>query len=107
MKKSPHIFWMLALCLFIIPHLNFGQSVGVGTNNPNPFAILDITAPNKNQGMLMPRLTTAERTALGTSISGSASPNASNSLLVYDTDLQTYFYWDSGVWSSLTGGTNA
>ncbi|NOS94315.1 MAG: hypothetical protein HOP30_20570, partial [Cyclobacteriaceae bacterium] len=70
-------------------------------------AILDITAPNKNQGMLMPRLTTAERTALGTSISGSASPNASNSLLVYDTDLQTYFYWDSGVWSSLTGGTNA
>lgn len=107
MKKSLLLFWMLALCLFTIPHLNFGQSVGVGTNNPNSFAILDITAPNKNQGMLMPRLTTAERTALGTSIASSASPNASNSLLVYDTDLQKYFYWDSGVWSSLTGGTNA
>ncbi len=107
MKASPHIFRMLALCLFFISHINFGQSVGVGTNNPNSFAILDITAPNKNQGMLMPRLTTAERTALGTSIAGSASPNASNSLLVYDTDLQKYFYWDSGVWSSLTGGTNA
>jgi hypothetical protein len=107
MKKPPHIFRMLAMCLFLAPILSYGQSVGVGTNNPNPFAILDITAPNKNQGMLMPRLTTAERTALGTSILASASPNASNSLLVYDTNLQGYFYWDSGVWSSLTGGTNA
>ncbi len=107
MKKSPHIFRMLAMCLFLAPILSYGQSVGVGTNNPNPFAILDITAPNKNQGMLMPRLTTAERSALGTSILASASPNASNSLLVYDTNLQGYFYWDSGVWSSLTGGTNA
>lgn len=108
MKKAPlPIFRMLAMCLFLAPIVSYGQSVGVGTNNPNPFAILDITAPNKNQGMLMPRLTTAERTALGTSILGSASPNASNSLLVYDTNLQTYFYWDSGVWTSLTGGTNA
>ncbi|MFN7494877.1 MAG: hypothetical protein ACK5RG_18285 [Cyclobacteriaceae bacterium] len=108
MKKAPlPIFRMLALGLFLAPIVSYGQSVGVGTNNPNPFAILDITAPNKNQGMLLPRLTTAERTALGTSILSSTSPNASNSLLVYDTNLQTYFYWDSGVWTSLTGGTNA
>jgi hypothetical protein len=83
------------------------QSVGVGTKTPNPNAILDITAPNHDQGLLLPRLTTAERGALATRINSGANPANSNSLLVYDTDAQQYFYWATNTWSTLTGGTSA
>jgi N-acetylneuraminic acid mutarotase len=38
------------------------QSVGVGTTAPNPSAILDVSSTNK--GMLMPRMTTAQRNAI-------------------------------------------
>ncbi len=107
MNKLAQYARAVVICVAVSSSVAFSQSVGVGTNNPNPFAILDITAPNKNQGMLMPRLTTAERTALATTINASATPSASNSLLVYDTNVQQYFYWSTNTWSALTGGTNA
>ena len=53
---------------------SFSQSVGVGTKTPNPNAILDITAPNNDQGLLMPRLTTVNRTALAVKINAGATP---------------------------------
>src|SRR5436190_11066636 len=90
---------------FALPSIS--QSVGVGTKTPNPNAILDITAPNHDQGLLMPRLTSAERVTLATKINGGAAPSASNSLIVYDTDVQQYFYWATNTWTSLSGGTNA
>ena len=97
----------LSMIFFMLNALGQTGSVGIGTNTPNPNAILDITAPNNDQGLLMPRLTTTQRTALGTTINAGSTPSASNSLLVYDTNLKQYFYWDTNVWSTLTGGTNA
>ncbi|MBT2622193.1 hypothetical protein [Chryseobacterium sp. ISL-6] len=49
--------------------------VGINTPNPDNSAALDIYS--QNRGMLIPRLTTAQRNAI-------ASP--ANSLLIYDTD---------------------
>ena len=97
----------LSMVFFMLNALGQTGSVGIGTSTPNPNAILDITAPNNDQGLLMPRLTTTQRTALGTTINAGSTPSASNSLLVYDTNLKQYFYWDTNVWSTLTGGTNA
>ena len=98
---------LLVAYAFLFAAQSAAQSVGVGTNNPNSFAILDITAPSNDQGMLMPRLTTTERNALAVKINASATPASSNSLLIYDTNVQQYFYWATNAWSALTGGTNA
>ena len=37
------------------------KTLGVGTATPNPNAALDVVSPTNNQGLLVPRLTTAQR----------------------------------------------
>eukprot|EP00179_Madagascaria_erythrocladioides_P005219 CAMPEP_0198312722 /NCGR_PEP_ID=MMETSP1450-20131203/3993_1 /TAXON_ID=753684 ORGANISM="Madagascaria erythrocladiodes, Strain CCMP3234" /NCGR_SAMPLE_ID=MMETSP1450 /ASSEMBLY_ACC=CAM_ASM_001115 /LENGTH=225 /DNA_ID=CAMNT_0044015679 /DNA_START=57 /DNA_END=734 /DNA_ORIENTATION=+ len=49
--------------------------VGIGTTSPDPSSILDISASDK--GVLIPRMTTAERDAIS---------NPANGLAVYNTD---------------------
>lgn len=70
------------------------DNVGIGTLNPNTKAILDLTSNNK--GLLAPRLTTAQRLAI--------APTATEeALLVFDTDLKFYFYWDGTQWVQFPG----
>ena len=86
------IYLAILMVLYSLP--SFSQSVGIGTTNPNPNAVLHIDAPNGNQGLLIPRLTTVQRTALGSKINISANPSSNNSLLVFDvTDNQFYFFF--------------
>jgi Collagen triple helix repeat (20 copies) len=68
------------------------NNVGIGTTTPNATAILDVTSTNK--GVLVPRLTTAQRTAISQPAQG---------LLVYDTDLECFYYFNTGTnaWVSL------
>jgi len=92
MKKC--YFLLFLLFATITPSVLFSQNnnVGVGTTTPDPTAILDVTSSSK--GVLVPRLTTAERTAI-------ANPAAS--LLVYDTDLGCFYYYNAttSAWVSL------
>jgi hypothetical protein len=69
------------------------QNVGIGTNTPDGSAILDLTATN--MGMLVPRVTTAQRLLIVTPATG---------LLVYDTDFSQFWYFDGTVWVALTVG---
>jgi microcystin-dependent protein len=78
----------------------------VGFNNPapHPNSIVDLTANDK--GLLVPRLTTAQRDAMTLVLDASAQ-----SLLVYDTDLQGFYFYRAGNWYSLnewvkTAGSN-
>jgi len=65
------------------------DNVGIGTNTPHPNAILDVSSNSK--GFLTPRLNTLQRTLM--------NPLATaQGLLVYDTDLDQFCYWDGGVW---------
>ncbi|MBL7731750.1 MAG: hypothetical protein JNM88_11280 [Chitinophagaceae bacterium] len=57
------------------------QNVGVGTTTPNASAQLDVTSTTK--GMLIPRMTQAQRTAI---------TNPAQGLLVYQTDGTSGFY---------------
>jgi len=59
--------------------------VGLGTTTPNPNAILDLSTNSK--GLLGPRLTTAQRTTLG-----GALGNTEESMLVFDTDADAYYF---------------
>ena len=67
------------------------NNAGIGTANPNPYAILDIESSDK--GLLIPRLSSLQKDNLGQSLS-----TGEEGLLVYDTDLQSFYYWDGLVW---------
>lgn len=66
------------------------QNVGVGTTTPHSSAKLDISANDK--GVLIPRLTTAQRIA----ITGPAV-----GLMVFDTDVNCFFFYNGTAWASL------
>ncbi|WP_246516210.1 hypothetical protein [Aequorivita echinoideorum] len=89
---------LILLFILLITSQIFSQ-VGIGNTNPNPTAALDITSTT--QGMLAPRMTTAQRNAITT---------PANSLLVYDTTAESFFYYDStpapGAWVRLNSGAN-
>ena len=67
--------------------------VGIGTTTPDVSAALDIDATDK--GLLIPRMTTAQRTAI-------ASPALG--LLTYDTDTKSVWNYDGTAWAEGSGG---
>jgi hypothetical protein len=84
-------FWLVNYC-------SAQNNVGINSTgaNPHPSAALDIDAYDK--GLLIPRLTTAQRLSI---------LNPANGLLVYDVDLKCVCFYDitSVSWTSLcTGG---
>jgi len=89
MKKITALLFLLGLQQWLI-----AQSVGIGTNTPHASAQLDITSINK--GLLIPRLTLAQRGTI-------ASPAAG--LIIYQTDNTPGFYFHNGsAWSPIGSG---
>ena len=84
------LYFTMLMSFSIIVSLKAQDNVGIGTLNPNNFAILELVS--NNQGLLIPRLSTAQRTAI------SGLGIGESSLLVYDTDFGTFFYWDGAQW---------
>src|SRR5690554_2439175 len=82
---------VLFLALLGSTFLTAQDNVGIGTTTPEPTAALDVQSNDK--GVLVPRLTTAQRT-------GIASP--AEGLMVYDTDEECFFYFKASTnWESL------
>ncbi|MEO6541495.1 MAG: hypothetical protein ABIN74_10905 [Ferruginibacter sp.] len=72
-------------------------SVGIGTASPNPSAQLDVTSITK--GLLIPRMTGAQRVAIATPVAG---------LLVYQTNTEVsppsaigFYLYDAGAWKRI------
>lgn len=63
--------------------------VGIGTTTPSSKSALDISSTTA--GVLFPRVTTAQRTAI-------APSSTDIGLSVYDTTTKSYWYWDGSVW---------
>lgn len=61
--------------------------VGIGTSSPDASAALDISSSEK--GLLIPRMSTAQRTAIS---------NPANSLMVFDTETNSYWSYIEGAW---------
>ena len=68
-------------------------SVNQDNSAPDPSAMLDVKSSDK--GMLVPRMTTAQRAAIA---------NPATGLLVFDTDTESFWYRDSGAWVNLIAG---
>ncbi|HBY70027.1 MAG TPA: hypothetical protein DEG69_21130, partial [Flavobacteriaceae bacterium] len=75
------IFKLLLLTL-LFSGSSYAQ-VGIGTTTPDPSSMLDVTSDS--QGLLVPRMTTAERNAI---------TDPAKSLLVFDTTENKYYYND-------------
>ena len=63
-------------------------------------AIFEVFSQNNDKGILIPRLTTTQRTSIAT------SGAVDQSLMVFDTDTKTFWYFDGTDWVEMaTGGT--
>lgn len=82
--------FLLAATILFFAEINFAQ-VGIGTATPNASSKLDITSTNS--GLLIPRMTTAQRTAIALPATG---------LLVFDNDVNSFWFYDGTVWKSLS-----
>ncbi len=69
--------------------------VGMGTETPNPNAVLDLVSANGQQGFLVPRLTTAQRIA---SSFVARLSDQDNGLLVFDMTEGYFYFWQNGSW---------
>ena len=85
--------------------------VGVNTATVDPTAALEIQFGTTPKGMLTPRMTTAQRISMSTPAVG--GPEPADGLLVYDTDLRSFFHYQRGTpagWvrmsSEVSGRTN-
>ncbi|MEZ4965143.1 MAG: tail fiber domain-containing protein [Saprospiraceae bacterium] len=96
MKLSTVMFRLalLGYSLFFTDVLAAQVSVNQDNSAPDPSAMLDVKSSDK--GMLVPRMTTAQRTAIS---------NPATGLLVFDTDTESFWYRDSGGWVRLIGGS--
>jgi len=77
--------YLFILCCFISTHTASAQvKIGDNPNTVDPSALLELEKTDK--GLLVPRMTTAQRDAIG-------SP--ANSLLIFNTDDQCYNWWNA------------
>ncbi|MEP2401374.1 MAG: hypothetical protein ABJH92_14165, partial [Ekhidna sp.] len=96
--KSVAISAFVLTCTYVHAQDN---SVGINTNSPNSNAVLELVSPNSNQGFLVPRVTTFQRTSMSSSFG-----SLEDGLMVFDTDLNLFYYWDNGNWRAGLGVLN-
>ncbi|MEP7143519.1 MAG: hypothetical protein ABI707_11645, partial [Ferruginibacter sp.] len=88
MKKFVSI---MALILMTLPIR--AQNIGIGTTSPNASAALEIKASTR--GLLIPRTSTASRTAI---------VNPAKGLMVYDTTAGSFWFHNGSAWTQIGSG---
>ncbi len=89
--NNKHIFFIMLIVVFFVT-VNAMAQVGIGTTNPEESSMLDIQSTTK--GVLIPRMTTAQRTAISSPVIG---------LLVFDSTTQSFWFYTSS-WQELARG---
>jgi hypothetical protein len=78
----------LFVSLSILSGSNAFSQVGIGTNSPAASAALEVTSDNNNKGILIPRITAAQKNAIISPAEG---------LLIFQTTAPSGFYYYSGT----------
>ncbi|HNP07480.1 MAG TPA: hypothetical protein PKN99_07620 [Cyclobacteriaceae bacterium] len=86
----------VTLLLFIVRFSYAQNTVGIGVTDPNPNAVLELVSPDHNQGLLVPRVTTLQRTANSFVDKLSAIDKG---LFVFDTDVNSLYFWNGASWT--------
>ena len=95
MKRFKIIFLFLFLLIISTQLLN--AQVGINEDNSDPHASAMLHIKSNSKGLLIPRLTTAQRTAI-------LSP--ANGLMTYDIDTNSFWYYNGTVWQEITLNTD-
>ncbi len=82
---------LLIASLLLAVNLAFSQ-VGINNSSPDSSAVLDLKSNSNNQGLLVPRLSSAQIAAIS---------NPATGLLAYNTDWSLFCYYDGSNWYSL------
>lgn len=93
---------LLIICSIMIVQVGVAQSVGIGTSSPNVKSVLDLNVPNpatNPQGLLLPRLTTTQRTNMSLS-------TTEQGMLVYDITDNSLYAWSGTAWQTANGADN-
>ncbi len=89
-----NLFLGLAMCL-VVPFTASSQnkSLSVGTTTPNPNAALHVESPTNNQGIIIPRLSTVQRSGITPTLGA-----GDVGLIIFDTDLRALAIWNGSAW---------
>ena len=87
MKKITYLFFLF------VTTISFSQ-IGIGTTSPHASSALDLSSINS--GLLIPRMTAAQRDAISSAATG---------LLIYQTNNTPGFYYYNGSTWAVLGGT--
>jgi trimeric autotransporter adhesin len=87
MRKGPLLLLLISIS---ITHAS-AQSIGINNTAPDASAVLDIKSTSK--GLLIPRVTTTQRTAISAPAKG---------LLVFDSTTNSFWFYNGAVWNSLS-----
>ncbi|GIL22817.1 MAG: hypothetical protein BroJett042_13300 [Bacteroidota bacterium] len=88
-----------ASMLYISGELIAQNSVGIGVINPSPNAVLHLASPGNNQGLIIPQLTTTQRTAAA--FQNNLTTNDSG-LIVFDTTANAFYFWNGSAWEAVS-----
>ena len=89
MKKQLYFFTLLFFTFF---WSEAQVAINEDGSTPNSNAMLDVSSTTK--GMLIPRMSTTDRTAL-------ALGSTEDGLFVYDTDTHSFWYWNGSAWNDM------
>lgn len=93
--KSTFTFIILLLLFSITGFLNAQEVIvtdDAAYTTSATGAVLDVKSTTK--GIIIPRMTTAQRNTLG-------NTTPANGVVVYDTDLKAFWYWDNAQWNQI------
>jgi hypothetical protein len=76
----------ILISMLLLPLMVRAQSVGIGTQNPNASAMLDVSSSSK--GLLIPRMTENQKNQIA---------NPATGLLIWQTDGMSGFYYNHGT----------
>ncbi len=93
---SKTIKFIITSYLLLTTYYFTQAQVGINEDNsqPDASALLDIKSNDK--GILIPRMTTAQRTAIN---------NPAEGLMVYDTDTKSFWYYSTTSWKEMNTST--
>ncbi len=93
--RTKNLAGFLFITLFFVQFSWAQNNVGINTITPDPTAALEVAATDK--GMLIPRLTTAQRGLI---------PSPATGLLLFDTDTATFWFYNGTTWIELIDTLN-
>ena len=88
---------ILLMAISIIISIGLTAQVAITTDGSDADASAMLDVKSSDKGMLIPRMTLAERDAIGTPATG---------LLVYVTDANDFYFFDGLAWEQFSGGSD-